>query len=141
MLEHTNVSMPGKLVHWPEWPEFTQEKGEQEPDLLQYKQEIAFEYGTENLCKSWLRICKELESVTELLAEEGTSAIPELQYDEIFQLSTEQKQKLKDIGCVVVRNVVSQEQATEWFHMLKQYVADNRPKISGEEVLAVKGQR
>jgi hypothetical protein len=69
--------------------------------------------GVQSLRKSWLRVCKELENVTTDLAKQGTSAIPEVQYDQLFQLSPEHKQALKGIGCFVLRGVVSQEQATQ----------------------------
>jgi hypothetical protein len=48
------------------------------------------------LRKSWLRVFKELEKVTAELAEKGTSAFPEVQYNQLSQLSPEHKQRLKD---------------------------------------------
>ena len=124
--------MPGTLVKWPDWPEFTETKGELDEDLLQCKAAIASQYGVESLRRSWLRVCKELEKTTAELVEQGTCAIPEVQYDQLFRLSPERKQRLKDVGCFVVRGVVSQDQATKWFEDLKQYVADNRVQISGQ---------
>jgi hypothetical protein len=128
--------MPGKLVKWPDWPEFTEAKGEIEEDLLQYKADVACHYGTQSLRKSWLMVCKELEKVTAELAEKGTSAIPEVQYNQLSQLSPEHKQRLKEVGCFVVRGVVSQEQATQWFEDLNQHVVDNRQQISGQKCWA-----
>ena len=123
--------MPGRLMKWPNWPEYTEGKGEHDEDLLRYKADVVTQYGEKNLHKSWLRVCKELNRVTVELEEKGTSAIPEVEYNELSQLSHEYKQKLKDVGCFVVRRVVSQEQATQWFEHLKQYVAENRAQISG----------
>ncbi len=123
--------MPGTLLTWPDWQEFTPAKGEAEDDLVGFKQAIVDKYGKDNLTKSWLKVCKELESVTDEIAEHGTSIIPEVQFDELFSMTPEQKQKLKDVGCFVVRGVFSQEQADGWFKDLKDYVAANRQSIGG----------
>ncbi|KIX05671.1 uncharacterized protein Z518_03643 [Rhinocladiella mackenziei CBS 650.93] len=123
--------MTGRLLIWPDWPEFTAAKGETGDDLIGYKKAIVEKYGKGSLTQSWLKVCKELESVTERIAEQGTSAIPEVQYEDIFGLTAELKSGLKDVGCFVVRNVFSQEQADEWFQNLKKYVAANRSSIKG----------
>ncbi|KIW54106.1 hypothetical protein PV05_06490 [Exophiala xenobiotica] len=123
--------MPGKLLSWPDWPEFTASKAERGDDLVGYKKAIVDKYGKDALVQSWLRVCKELESVTDSIAELGSSAIPEIQFQDIFALTPEQKTKLKDTGCFVVRNVFSEAQADEWFQNLKEYVAANRSSIGG----------
>ncbi|KIW66464.1 hypothetical protein PV04_05799 [Phialophora macrospora] len=123
--------MPGKLLSWPDWPEFTAAEAESGDDLVGYKKTIAEKYGKDNIIKSWLKVCQELESVTDRIAEQGTSVIPEVRFDEIFELAPERKQALKDVGCFVVRGVVSREQADRWFEDLNEYVAANRASISG----------
>ncbi|KAF4633415.1 hypothetical protein G7Y89_g4709 [Cudoniella acicularis] len=125
--------MPGTLITWPSWPEFTAEKGEADPtgSLIQYKKEILAMYGAKALQKSWLKVCKELGKVTDEISEKGTTAIMEVQYEELFSMSEEEKEKLKETGCFVVRGVVSEEQATTWFKDLKEYVADNREQVTG----------
>ena len=82
-LSYLNVLMPGKLLSWPSWPEFTEAEGEHIEDLLQCKEDIAAQYGVQSLRHSWVRVCKELEKVTATLAEQGTSAIPDVQYNEL----------------------------------------------------------
>ncbi|CAM1502654.1 Fc.00g074300.m01.CDS01 [Cosmosporella sp. VM-42] len=47
-------------------------------------------------------------------------------YSDIFSLDAQEKQKLKGVGCSVVRNIYSSQQAGEWFKNLKDYVAANR---------------
>ncbi|OAP59814.1 hypothetical protein AYL99_04816 [Fonsecaea erecta] len=123
--------MPGRLLSWPDWPEFTAAKAELGDDLVGYKKAIVDKYGKDNIVKSWLKVCKELESVTDRIAEQGTAVIPEVQYDDMFSLTSEKKQALKDVGCFVVRNVFSREQADKWFSDLKEYVAANRSQIRG----------
>jgi hypothetical protein len=123
--------MVGVLKKWPDWPEFTKEKGETGDDLVGYKKAIIAKYGKESLVKSWLRVCKELESITENIAAIGSEAVPEVQFEDLFTLGPEKKQELKDSGCFVIRNVVSQDQANEWFQDLKTYVAKNKESIQG----------
>jgi hypothetical protein len=130
--------MPGALQTWPAWPEFTTAKGEGDPtgELSQYKKEIVAIYGKDAIRKSWLKVCKELETVTDEISEMGTEGIPEIQYEDLFGLNAEKKQKLKDVGCFVVRGVVSEDLATEWFDDLKGYVAENKPNIGGKIFLS-----
>lgn len=48
-----------RLVKWHDWPDFTEGRGENDEDLLQYKEDIA-----QSLQKSWLRVFKGLGKVT-----------------------------------------------------------------------------
>lgn len=124
--------MVGVLKKWPDWPEFTKENGETGDDLVGYKKAIITKYGKDSLIKSWLRVCKELASVTNNIAAVGSEAIPDVQFSDLFDLAADKKQELKDTGCFIVRQVVSQEQANEWFEDLKGYVAKNRSSINGK---------
>lgn len=124
--------MAGKAVSWPDWPEFTASTAEGGDDLVGYKQVIIEKYGKDSLIKSWLKVCKELESVTTEISAAGNSIIPDVQYDELFTLGPKEKQKLKDVGCFVVRNVYSTEETDELFKNLKSYVAANRSSIKGK---------
>ncbi|EXJ92171.1 hypothetical protein A1O3_00721 [Capronia epimyces CBS 606.96] len=123
--------MPGTLLSWPDWPEFTAAKGEAGDDLVEFKKTIVDKYGEDALVKSWLRVCRELEAVTDEIAERASSMIPEVQFEQFFSLPAEQKKALKEVGCFVVRDVFSKEQANDWFDQLKQYVAANRASITG----------
>ena len=123
--------MTGKAAIWPDWPEFSASDAECGDDLVGYKQAILETYGKDSLIKSWLKVCKELELVTANLSVAGNSIIPVVPYDDIFGLGSEEKQKLKDVGCFIIRNVYSGEQADEWFKNLKDYVAANRQSVQG----------
>lgn len=119
-------------MSWPDWPEFTASKAETGDDLIAFKKAIVDKYGQDALVESWLKVCKELESVTDNIAELGSSVIPEVSFDDMFTLSPEKKEELKNVGCFVVRDVFTREQADEWFLNLKEYVAANRASIGGE---------
>lgn len=127
-------TMPGRLETWPAWPEYTAEAGEQGEDLVEYKKSIVEQYGKENIINSWLKVCKELETITLNIADQGTAAIPELRYEDVFHLDVDGKQKLKDVGCFVVRDVYPRSQADQWFQDLKSYVAANKDQVKGESI-------
>lgn len=126
-------TMPGKLVEWPNWPEFSLKTGEHGDDLIGYKKAIVDEFGEEALTQAWLKTCKALKSVTEEIAQAGTAYIPEVKFDELFDLPAERRQQLKDIGCFKVKGVFDRKQADQWFHELKAYVANNKDSISGRQ--------
>lgn len=128
--------MPGQLSQWPNWPEFTFADAEKGDDLVEYKCAIADKYGKDALIQSWLKTCKELESLTDEIAKAGTSYIPEVDYEQLLTLSPEQQQKLMDVGCFKVKGVVSRKQAEGWFQDLKKYVAQNRAAIKGMSLFA-----
>lgn len=118
-------TMGAKVDDWPAWPEFTAETGEKSDDLIDYKRAIANRFGAEHIRNSWLEVCEQLKYITDDIASRGSAAIPEVQYDEFFTQSPEQRKKLMDIGCFAVRNVFDREQADAWFRDLKSYVEQN----------------
>lgn len=117
---------------WPAWPEFTHDKGELDPDNVRVKKKIAAEYGEGALRKSWLAVCKKLESLTKEIEEKQTAMIPELTYDDFFALDEVAREKLKDVGCFVIRGAVPSETAKSWFEGLQSYVEDNKDSITGQ---------
>ncbi|RDW60232.1 hypothetical protein BP5796_11838 [Coleophoma crateriformis] len=124
--------MPGALKVWPSWPEFTLKTAELDPSYRGYKKAIEAEYGAEALTASWLAVCKKLETVTDEIADKGTSVIPVLDFAEVKEgLSEQRKAEMRDRGCFVVRGVIEKEVVDGWFGDLKQYVADNRADIGG----------
>lgn len=123
--------MIGPLETWPAWPEFTADAAEKAEDLMQYKNIIIKEYGKGKLRASWLKVCSNLEEVTKEIQEKGNKIIPEISCEDLESLSAEQKDKLKDIGCFLVRGVIQKEVADKWFSELKSYIANNKEMIKG----------
>lgn len=123
--------MPGKLLSWPDWPEYTVDKAENGDDLVRFKKIIVDKYGKDSLVRSWIKVCQALATMTDEIAEKGSSVIPEVQFEDFFSLTAEQKQKIKDVGCLVIRNVFSKEQTAEWYRELKDYIAANRQSVAG----------
>ncbi|KAI1760132.1 DUF1479-domain-containing protein [Hypoxylon sp. FL1150] len=123
--------MPGTGDEWPDWPEMTAETGELDPENIKIKKEIVALYGEAALRKSWLAVCERLKSLTNEIATKRTGVIPELAYDDVFTLSDEEEQRLRDIGCFVVRGLVPPKIASDWFEDLNTYVEENKTSISG----------
>ncbi|GKT67286.1 DUF1479 domain protein [Colletotrichum tofieldiae] len=127
--------MPGRLINWPAWQEY-----ENEPDEIAFKEDFArakaaviAEYGQEALTKSWLKVCKELETVTNQLANQGSAAVPVYEYSEIGTkgFNEEQKEQIKARGCCIVRNTIPEDKARSLFQGLKNFVTENRGSING----------
>ncbi|TIA71341.1 DUF1479-domain-containing protein [Aureobasidium pullulans] len=140
----TDLSMPGAVDNtWSPWPQLTlaTAKGVQ-AGTNEYTEAIYSKYGAEALKSSWVQVCKRLESITENIASQGNSVIPELDLEDFLSTDMETKHKLKDIGCFIVRHVVSEEQATDWYNELKNYVKDNQAQITvfiSNLIVSIKG--
>jgi hypothetical protein len=116
--------MPGRIdARWSPWPQLTlaTAKGVQ-PGTEEYTETILSTYGSEALKTSW---------IPDNIASQGNSVIPQLGLEDFLTAAVGTKHKLKDIGCFIVRQVVSEQQATEWYHELKGYVNDNEAQITG----------
>jgi hypothetical protein len=125
--------MPGRIdTKWSPWPQLTlaTAKGVQ-PGTEEYTKAILSTYGAEALKTSWIQVCKRLESITDNIASQGNLVIPELGLKDFLTANGDTKEKLKDTGCFIVRQVVSEQQATEWYHELKGYVEYNKARITG----------
>jgi hypothetical protein len=129
--------MQGTLEVWPDWPVFTEDNAEAGDNLVKVKSAIIDRNGKEALIRSWLKVCKALEAVTDRISVKGSAVIPEIGYKDIFALSDKKKQDIKDVGCFVVKNVVSKEQADEWFLSLKEYTSANKQNINGKPLQAM----
>jgi hypothetical protein len=121
------------LVSWPDWPEFTESDvpADNEKQFQAYKRQIVDEYGEENIRQAWLKTCKSLEHITTELRKKGSSAIPDIAFQELGSLSKEKVDQLKEIGCFVIRGVIPSEEVTAQFQGIKQYVSDNKDNVAG----------
>ncbi|KAI2472767.1 DUF1479-domain-containing protein [Annulohypoxylon bovei var. microspora] len=127
--------MPGVIENWPAWKEFgvAPDETTQGPDYSSAKAEIISEYGEEALRRGWLKVCKDLETVTENLSALGKDSIPIYQMDEIRDhgLSDKQSARLKSSGCCIVRGVIPEADADVLFQDMKTLVAENKGQIAG----------
>ncbi|KAH6886861.1 hypothetical protein B0T10DRAFT_563095 [Thelonectria olida] len=129
--------MSGKVLNWPAWSEFLTPPEDVSQDTFTFsakaKAEVIAQYGEVALRQGWLRVCKDLEDVTEKLAKLGSAAIPVLEMSEVLSegLSDARRSELKSSGCCIVRGVLSNKEATAKFHDLKDFLAKNEGNIPG----------
>ncbi|KAF9874293.1 hypothetical protein CkaCkLH20_08276 [Colletotrichum karsti] len=127
--------MPGQVREWPVWAEYAEQGATEskDTDFLNTKKTIISHYGAASLRKSWVEVCKKLETVTEEIISKGHGIIPTLDAAELLErgFTNEQRAEVKRVGSFVVRGLIPKSEATQHYADLKQYVADNKGKIQG----------
>jgi hypothetical protein len=61
----------------------------------------------------------------------NTQCIPQVEFEELSTLTPEKVEEIKIRGCVVIKNVVDDEDAIKWKEAVKDYVSAN-PSIPGK---------
>ncbi|KAF2636398.1 DUF1479-domain-containing protein [Massarina eburnea CBS 473.64] len=79
----------------------------------------------DKVIESYKRLCKALETEADFIAQHGPSMVPEIDFQEVQKnggaLPADFKKLVKERGCVVLRNVVPEEQASKWEQELASY--------------------
>lgn len=121
------------LNKWPQWPEFTLSDvpAQSEERMKGYKKAIVAEHGEQSLRNAWIKTCERLEQITQQLITEGSSIIPVLEYENLENLGDNEKQRMKELGCFVIRGVIPQDEVSSHYKSLKEYIASNKESISG----------
>lgn len=57
-------------------------------------------------------------------------AVPEVEFSDLENMSPEAVQAIRNKGCLVIKNIVDDEEARSWQAWLKEYVTSN-PDIEG----------
>ena len=125
--------MPGATRVWPAWPEFTSQgvTEAKDPDFLSTKKAIIDEYGADALRKSWITICKELEAVTDEIAEKGSTIVPTFDTAQILSdgFTEAQRAEAQRIGAFVCRATIPETEASAIYEDMAKYIADNKTSI------------
>ncbi|KAF9453175.1 DUF1479-domain-containing protein [Macrolepiota fuliginosa MF-IS2] len=97
------------------------------PRFLELKREIASSYPDFEIriTQAWKEVIVELATVSAKIKQDGTQYIPQVNFDELDKLSAERVATIKRRGCVVIRDVVNDEQAIAWRESLKEFVRIN----------------
>jgi len=130
-MPHSTGPAAPSLNYWPPWPLFNTEKKENKPENAAYKRAIVDKYSEAAIRRSWIRTCKALEKATAEIESKRADIIPALTLDDLLSASQEKKNELRAVGCFVIRGVVPESDATQWYWDLKGYVSDNKEKITG----------
>ncbi|KAF3388727.1 putative protein YbiU [Penicillium rolfsii] len=127
--------MPTPIEEWPAWAEYTHLGPNEaaDPEFLAVKKAIITEYGASALHKSWIKVCKELQIITNEIAEKGNKVIPVYDTAKILAngFSCAQKNEIKRVGAFLCRATVPEEKTEKLYANLKQFVADNKGSIKG----------
>lgn len=125
--------MPATTREWPAWPEFTAADAThiKEPDLLSIKKTVIAEYGSEALFQSWIKVCHELQAVTEEIVEKGSRIIPVFDTAEILSngFSEAQQAEVQRIGAFICRATIPEAETNSHYDDMTKYVAENKKSI------------
>jgi hypothetical protein len=98
------------------------------------KQSIVKPQDRKRVIESYDRLTSALEVEAERISKQGPKAIPDVDFATIEenggQLPEGLVETIRQAGCVIIRNVVSEQQATAWEQELKSYVK-RHPGIGG----------
>ncbi|KAL1868347.1 hypothetical protein Plec18167_008272 [Paecilomyces lecythidis] len=127
--------MPAVIKPWPAWHEFTEETKiyTQDPDFARIKQEVVSQYGKEAICESWLKTCRALEAVTEDIAAKEGDFIPVFEASYVINqgFTESETRRIKEIGCLIVHQVISEDEAGYQYEKLQEYISNNQEHIRG----------
>ncbi|KAJ5992053.1 hypothetical protein N7451_007777 [Penicillium sp. IBT 35674x] len=120
------------LNKWPQWPEFTVSDVplQSEDRMKGYNRAIVAEHGKQSLRKAWIKTCERLEQNTQQLITEGSSIIPVLEYEDLENFDNNEKQRMKELGCFVIREVIPQGEVFSQYRSLQGLIASNKESIS-----------
>ncbi|KAL4961082.1 uncharacterized protein BDV14DRAFT_181126 [Aspergillus stella-maris] len=124
--------MPSFDAPWPAWAEYTYKAAEdKDPEFLAIKKSIIAEYGPDALRTSWLKVCDELKSVTDEIAEKGNKIIPVIDTKQVLEkgFTHDQREEIRRIGTFVCRSTIPEAEASTHYDNLKKFVADNEGSI------------
>lgn len=98
------------------------------------KKSIIKPENKERVIESYHRLTQALETESERIAKLGPKAIPEINFTDIEenggQLPESIESDVRSTGCLIIRGVVSEEQASQWEKELKDYVKSH-PGVGG----------
>lgn len=130
-----SFDMPAPIRQWPAWTEYTHGGAKEtgDPDFLAVKKAIIAEYGAEALRRSWIKVCDELQKITDDIGEKGNKIIPVFETADIINkgFTDAQREAIQSIGACVCRGTVPEEDTNKLYHDLKQFVSDNEGYIKG----------
>ncbi|CBX98681.1 hypothetical protein IAQ61_007700 [Plenodomus lingam] len=125
--------MPATTREWPAWPEFTAQDAEstKDPDFLSIKKSLIAEYGAETLRQSWIKVCRELQVVTNEILEKGNEIIPIFDTAEVISkgFTSSQKAEIQRIGAFICRATIPETETDTLYQDMTKYVADNKASI------------
>lgn len=98
------------------------------------KQSIVRPEDRDRVIESYHRLTKALASEADRIAQQGPKAVPEISFEEVRNnggaLPEGLEKLVRQTGCVIIRGVVPEEQASQWEADLRSYTK-RHPKVAG----------
>ncbi|KAL4062880.1 hypothetical protein J3A83DRAFT_4107876 [Scleroderma citrinum] len=101
-----------------------------ESHFLELKREIISTTDKVRLTASWTDLLQEMAKVTDEIARQGSDIIPQVNFSDLDNLSSEQIDDIRRKGSVVVRGVVNTDEAVKWKTDLHEFI-NNNPHAPG----------
>ncbi|KAJ8469327.1 hypothetical protein ONZ45_g16928 [Pleurotus djamor] len=97
------------------------------PRFTELKKEIAASYPDfeQHITKAWQEVLTTLKDTTHKIAQEGSNGIPQVNFADLENLDQEQVAAIKRKGCVVIRDVVDDDEVVGWRQALENFVNQN----------------
>lgn len=131
---NSTITYKMPFSRWPDWKEYDiGQDNSADSTFSSVKSEIISQYGEDAIRQSWLKVCKNLEAITDELEALGTEAVPVYHFEELHDrgLSESQQERIKAKGCCVIRGVLDVEETDSLFRDLKDFAAQNKDNITG----------
>ena len=95
--------------------------------LIQLKHSLAQSYPDfeARATSAWNEVLRELNTVADTIAKSGPDYVPIIDYNDLANVTGDKLARLKRRGTFVVRNVVPENEATQWRTGLKDWIAAN----------------
>lgn len=95
--------------------------------FVDLKREIAASYPDfqARATAAWNDLLGELKVTTAQIAEQGSNIVPIVEFSDINKMTDAEKQTIRRKGCLVVRNVIDDEEVAGWRAELQEYVKIN----------------
>jgi hypothetical protein len=108
------------------------------PDLdsrfVSLKKKLVAPENREKVTASWKRLLKALEVETEVIAEQGSKYVPQIDWQDIvdndYQLPQDASSNFKQKGVIMINGVISEKQIDIWFQELVDFCKQN-PETAG----------
>ncbi|KAF4597097.1 hypothetical protein EYR40_007547 [Pleurotus pulmonarius] len=116
-ISYRTASMPSRIKDIPA----------SDPRFVTIKKDIASSHPAfkEQVTKAWAEIIAELDQVTKAIVSQGPLYIPEIKFSDLAGLNPERIEEIRKKGCVVIRDLVDDDEAIKWKDDLKEFVKTN----------------
>ncbi|KAJ3528321.1 hypothetical protein NM688_g8015 [Phlebia brevispora] len=98
------------------------------PRFVELKKQIAESFGPdfeERVTRAWREILNELKDATESIAKQGSDIVPSVNFADLDKMSEADMESIRRRGCVVIRDVVDDQEALSWREVMRAYVTQN----------------